>query len=98
MPIVPREPSPPPKPDGSECHRSQSAIFSRVWNRGEGNSCSRTDMVFKPVPASKLARKREERARRSDEAKAQHDATMLMAQQMGGMRHGFGEWNKKKML
>ena len=48
MPMIPREPSPPPKPDGSECHRSQSAIFTRMWNRGEGNSCSRTDMIFKP--------------------------------------------------
>ena len=57
--------SPPPKPDGSECHRSQSAIFTRMWNRGEGNSCSRTDMIFKPVPDSKLARKREERIRKA---------------------------------
>ncbi|CAB4069133.1 RERE [Lepeophtheirus salmonis] len=64
-PPVPREPSPPPKPDGSECHRSQSAIFIRNWNRGEGNSCSRTDMYFKPVPESKLARKRDERVRKA---------------------------------
>ena len=98
---MPREPSPPPKPDGSECHRSQSAIFTRVWNRGEGNSCSRTDMVFKPVPASKLARKREERARKSDEAKAHQEAVTNAALQaahhahaaahMGRMRHEFGE-------
>ena len=65
QPMIPREPSPPPKPDGSECHRSQSAIFTRMWNRGEGNSCSRTDMIFKPVPDSKLARKREERIRKA---------------------------------
>ena len=58
---------PPPKPDGSECHRSQSAIFTRMWNRGEGNSCSRTDMIFKPVPDSKLARKRDERLRKAAE-------------------------------
>merc|ERR1719220_3432528 len=50
QPPPPREDSPPPKPDGSECHRSQSAIFTRQWNRGEGNSCSRTDLYFKPVP------------------------------------------------
>ena len=43
----PRVPSPPPKPDSSECHRSQSAIFTRCWNRGEGNSCARTDLFFK---------------------------------------------------
>ncbi len=66
-PMIPREPSPPPKPDGSECHRSQSAIFTRMWNRGEGNSCSRTDMIFKPVPDSKLARKREERVRKAND-------------------------------
>lgn len=56
MPSTPREPSPPPKPDSTECHRSQSAIFTRNWNRGEGNSCARTDLYFKPVPDSKLAR------------------------------------------
>ena len=67
QPMIPREPSPPPKPDGSECHRSQSAIFTRMWNRGEGNSCSRTDMIFKPVPDSKLARKREERIRKASD-------------------------------
>lgn len=67
LPQAPREPSPPPKPDGSECHRSQSAIFTRQWNRGEGNSCSRTDLFFKPVPDSKLARKREERLRKANE-------------------------------
>ena len=66
-PMIPREPSPPPKPDGTECHRSQSAIFTRQWNRGEGNSCSRTDLYFKPVPDSKLARKREERLRKATE-------------------------------
>ena len=69
--VPPRDPSPPPKPDGSECHRSQSAIFTRLWNRGEGNSCSRTDMVFKPVPDSKLARKREERMRKASEREAE---------------------------
>eukprot|EP00095_Tigriopus_kingsejongensis_P001568 maker-scaffold907_size82601-snap-gene-0.22 protein:Tk01568 transcript:maker-scaffold907_size82601-snap-gene-0.22-mRNA-1 annotation:"arginine-glutamic acid dipeptide repeats protein" len=66
-PPPPRKDTPPPKPDGSECHRSQSAIFTRIWNRGEGNSCSRTDMIFKPVPDSKLARKREERIRKANE-------------------------------
>lgn len=66
-PPPPRKDTPPPKPDGSECHRSQSAIFTRMWNRGEGNSCSRTDMIFKPVPDSKLARKRDERIRKANE-------------------------------
>ena len=41
--------------------------FLRHWNRGEGNSCARTDLTFKPVPDSKLARRREERLRRQAE-------------------------------
>jgi len=39
----------------------------RHLNRGEGNSCGRTDLYFKPVPDSKLARKREERLRKHAE-------------------------------
>ena len=61
----PRPPSPPPKIDGSECHRSQSAIFTRYLNRGEASSCARTDLHFKPVPDSSLARKREDRIRKA---------------------------------
>lgn len=64
---VPRGPSPEPKVEDSECHRSQSAIFLRHWNRGDFNSCARTDLTFKPVPESKLARKREERLRKQAE-------------------------------
>lgn len=60
-------PSPEPKLEDSECHRSQSAIFLRHWNRGEYNSCARTDLTFKPVPESRLARRREERARKAHE-------------------------------
>ena len=41
--------------------------FLRHWNRGEYNSCARTDLTFKPVPDSSLARKREERARKAAE-------------------------------
>ena len=44
-----------------ECHRSQSAIVVRHLNRGEGNFCGRTDLYFRPVSDSKLARKREGR-------------------------------------
>ena len=77
QPPPPREDSPPPKPDGSECHRSQSAIFTRQWNRGEGNSCSRTDLYFKPVPDSKLDRKRQERLRK---AANERDDAMKAAQ------------------
>ncbi|KAK7023422.1 hypothetical protein SK128_002039 [Halocaridina rubra] len=62
-----REPSPEPKIEDSEFHRSESAIFLRHWNRGEFNSCTRTDLTFKPVPNSQLARKREERARKQAE-------------------------------
>lgn len=39
----------------------------RHWNRGDYNSCTRTDLTFKPVPDSKLARKREERLRKQAE-------------------------------
>lgn len=39
----------------------------RHWNRGDYNSCCRTDLTFKPVPESKLSRKREERTRRQAE-------------------------------
>lgn len=65
--ITGRGPSPEPRVDDAECHRSQSAIFLRHWNRGEHNSCCRTDLTFKPVPDSKLARKREERLRKQAE-------------------------------
>ena len=65
--LAPREPSPEPRIDDIECHRSQSAIFVRHLNRGESNSCARTDLFFRPVPASKLARKREDRIRRNEE-------------------------------
>lgn len=41
--------------------------FLRHWNRGDHNSCTRTDLTFKPVPDSKLARKREERLRKQVE-------------------------------
>ncbi|XP_065205520.1 arginine-glutamic acid dipeptide repeats protein-like isoform X2 [Planococcus citri] len=64
---IPKGPSPEPKIEDSECHRSQSAIFLRHWNRGDYNSCARTDLTFKPVPDSKLARKREERIRKQAE-------------------------------
>ena len=78
-PSTSREPSPEPRVEDVECHRSQSAIFVRHLNRfyyllllllpillhrGEGSSCSRTDLFFRPVPDSKLARKREERQRK----------------------------------
>lgn len=62
-----REPSPEPKIEDSEFHRSESAIFLRHWNRGDYNSCTRTDLTFKPVPNSQLARKREERLRKQAE-------------------------------
>lgn len=60
-------PSPEPKVEDTECHRSPSAIFLRHWNRGDFNSCTRTDLIFKPVPNSTLARKREERLRKQAE-------------------------------
>ncbi|XP_011049609.1 PREDICTED: arginine-glutamic acid dipeptide repeats protein isoform X4 [Acromyrmex echinatior] len=81
-PISPRGPSPEPRIEDSECHRSQSAIFLRHWNRGENNSCTRTDLMFKPVPDSKLARKREERSRKQAEReREERDRAAAAAQQ-----------------
>nr|UEK51430.1 RERE-like protein [Parasacculina yatsui] len=56
--------SPEPRRDDSECHRSQSAVFLRHWNRGEHGGCARTDLTFRPPAGSSLARRREERVRR----------------------------------
>ncbi|CAL1262588.1 unnamed protein product [Larinioides sclopetarius] len=72
-----RGPSPDPRVEDVECHRSQSAIFLRHWNRGEFNSCCRTDLTFKPVPDSKLARKREERARKAAEKEREETKARL---------------------
>lgn len=41
-----------------------SYSFVRHIDRGDYNSCTRTDLIFKPVADSKLARKREERDRK----------------------------------
>ncbi|XP_018015061.1 arginine-glutamic acid dipeptide repeats protein isoform X2 [Hyalella azteca] len=83
-----REPSPPPKIEDSECHRSGSAIFLRHWNRGENNSCARTDLIFKPVPDSKLARKRDSRRLaqqdREDRERAQRKAASGTPDRRGG--------------
>jgi Atrophin-1 family len=45
--LTPRDPSPEPRIDDIECHRSQSAIFVRHLNRGESNSCARTDLFLR---------------------------------------------------
>lgn len=55
----------------------------RHWNRGDYNSCCRTDLTFKPVPESKLSRKREERTRRQaekerDERDKSHSVIMFI--------------------
>ncbi|XP_070136730.1 arginine-glutamic acid dipeptide repeats protein isoform X19 [Drosophila bipectinata] len=71
---IPRGPSPEAKPDDTECHRSQSAIFVRHIDRGDYNSCTRTDLIFKPVADSKLARKREERDRKLAEKERERPA------------------------
>ncbi|XP_055610191.1 arginine-glutamic acid dipeptide repeats protein isoform X6 [Uranotaenia lowii] len=78
---VNRGPSPEAKPDDTECHRSQSAIFVRRCDRGDYNSCSRTDLEFKPTPDSKLARKREERDRKLAEKERERKAQQAQQQQ-----------------
>ncbi|RWS16915.1 arginine-glutamic acid dipeptide repeats protein-like protein, partial [Dinothrombium tinctorium] len=85
-PFVTRGPSPEPKIEDSECHRSQSAIFLRHWNRGDFNSCARTDLTFKPVPESPLARKREERARKA--AEKEREEQKKLAAEKGLLSHG----------
>lgn len=54
--------------------------FLRHWNRGDYNSCARTDMTFKPVPDSKLARKREERLRKQAEREREERERAQQAQ------------------
>uniref|UniRef100_T1JDF5 Arginine-glutamic acid dipeptide repeats protein n=1 Tax=Strigamia maritima TaxID=126957 RepID=T1JDF5_STRMM len=99
--IQSRGPSPEAKVDDAECHRSQSAIFLRHWNRGEFNSCCRTDLTFKPVPDSKLARRREERMRKQAEkereerekAAAAAAAAAAAKNASSEMKHPSGEKN-----
>ncbi|XP_074653813.1 uncharacterized protein LOC141907971 isoform X2 [Tubulanus polymorphus] len=64
-----RTPSPGPDPISvnEQIHNSKTALFIKILSRGETNSCSRCDVVFKPLPESKLSRKREERAKRAAE-------------------------------
>ncbi|XP_073728359.1 uncharacterized protein atn1 isoform X1 [Misgurnus anguillicaudatus] len=72
-PIVLRSPSPEPKPVDIPIHASQSARFHRVLDRGSGNSCARSDVLFVPLDGSKLWKKRNEaieRARREVEQRA----------------------------
>ncbi|XP_053688988.1 arginine-glutamic acid dipeptide repeats protein isoform X3 [Sabethes cyaneus] len=78
---VNRGPSPEAKPDDTECHRSQSAIFVRRCDRGDYNSCCRTDLEFKPTPDSKLARKREDRDRKLAEKERERKAQQVQQQQ-----------------
>ncbi|XP_067659372.1 arginine-glutamic acid dipeptide repeats protein-like isoform X3 [Haliotis asinina] len=58
-------PGPDPTPCSKEVHRSKAAIFIQILNRGANNSCSRCDLVFRPFPNSSLAKKREDRERKS---------------------------------
>ncbi|XP_064643016.1 arginine-glutamic acid dipeptide repeats protein-like [Lineus longissimus] len=69
-PVTPepsRTPSPGPDPIivNEDHHKSTSALFIKILSRGESNSCSRCDLIFRPTPDSKLARRREERQKRA---------------------------------
>uniref|UniRef100_A0A3Q3AHV9 Atrophin 1 n=1 Tax=Kryptolebias marmoratus TaxID=37003 RepID=A0A3Q3AHV9_KRYMA len=71
-PPVLRSPSPEPKHVDIPIHASQSA-FHKVLDRGSGNSCARSDVLFVPLDGSKLWKKRNEmieRARREVEQRA----------------------------
>ncbi|XP_076365312.1 uncharacterized protein LOC143254286 isoform X5 [Tachypleus tridentatus] len=75
----------------TECHRSQSAIFLRRYTNGlEFSSCARTDLIFKPVPGSTLARKREERVRKAEE-KEKEDSINKASQRIFHIVQKFGE-------
>lgn len=87
-----RGPSPEVKIDDSECHRSQNAIFLRHWNRGDFNSCARTDLTFKPVPESITARKRDERARKAAEKEREEQKKLAAEKGLMGL-HGHNEPN-----
>ncbi|KAL5291548.1 Gug family protein [Megaselia abdita] len=78
---APRVPSPEAKPDNTECHRSENAIFVRQIDRGEVNSCSRTDLIFKPVQNSNLGRRREERDRKLAEKERERRQQQQQQQQ-----------------
>ncbi|KAJ8360774.1 hypothetical protein SKAU_G00172990 [Synaphobranchus kaupii] len=70
-----RSPSPEPTVVNTPTHASQSARFCKHLDRGY-NSCARTDMYFTPLPASKLAKKREEaveKAKREVEQKVREE-------------------------
>lgn len=58
----------------------------RRCDRGDYNSCTRTDLEFKPVADSKLARKREERdrklAEKERERRQQQQAQQAVQQQV----------------
>lgn len=53
----------------------------RRCDRGDYNSCTRTDLEFKPVADSKLARKREERDRKLAEKERERRQQAQQAQQ-----------------
>lgn len=55
--------------------------FVRRCDRGDYNSCTRTDLEFKPTPDSKLARKREERDRKLAEKERERKAQQQAQQQ-----------------
>jgi len=86
QPLI-RGPSPEPKVEDSECHRSQSAIFLKHWNRGDFNSCARTDLTFKPVPDSQLARKREERARKAADKEREEQKKLAAESRLSSGSH-----------
>ncbi|XP_071147241.1 arginine-glutamic acid dipeptide repeats protein-like isoform X3 [Mytilus edulis] len=52
-------PGPEPTKCNVEVHRSKAAILLRILARGDNNSCSRCDFIFKAPADSKLAQKRQ---------------------------------------
>ncbi|CAC5356968.1 RERE [Mytilus coruscus] len=52
-------PGPEPTKCNEEVHKSKAAILLRILARGDNNSCSRCDFIFKAPADSKLAQKRQ---------------------------------------
>lgn len=65
---------------------NSSNRFVRRCDRGDYNSCTRTDLEFKPVADSKLARKREERDRKLAEKEREHRQKQQQQQQQAAQQ------------
>jgi hypothetical protein len=77
-----------PKIDDTVCFESTNekgqATFKRHWNRGEHNSCARTDLEFRVKPGCQWARKSDERKTARVNG---HPPTTVIKQEPNTSRH-----------